>query len=114
MIAAVDVLIEDRIFVLAELFALVVVEVDWLVDTLNDNVVSFRISRRNRGDSLKQKLLFSQFNQHIRVLFIVNEISLSLEIVDGININVERIAPKAINKCNQRIDIADGRAHKRL
>jgi hypothetical protein len=42
------------------------------------------------------------------VIFIVNEISLSLEIVDGININVERIAPKAINKCNQRIDNADG------
>jgi hypothetical protein len=45
-------------------------------------------------------------------MFVVDEILLSLEIVDGSNINVERIAPKATNKYNHRIVDTDGRIHK--
>ncbi len=45
---------------------------------------------------------------------VVNKFSFLFEIVDGNNINVERIAPKATNKCNHRTEANDGRDHKRL
>jgi hypothetical protein len=54
-------------------------------------------------------------NLNIRVITFVNKESFLFdEIADGNSINVERIAPKATNKCNHRTDVNDGRVHKRL
>ncbi len=44
----------------------------------------------------------------------MDRISFLFEKVDGKSITVERIAPKATNKCNHRIDANDELAHKRL
>jgi len=44
----------------------------------------------------------------------VVKISFLFDIVDGKIIKVDRIAPSAINKCSHRIDVNDGRVHKRL
>jgi hypothetical protein len=63
----------------------------------------------------KENRRYSIYNINLRVISVVNEESfLFIEIVDGKSINVERIAPKATNKCNHRTEANDGRVHRRL
>ena len=51
---------------------------------------------------------------NLRGIEVVVRISFLVEYAHGNNINVEIIAPTAINKCNHRTDANDGRVHKRL
>jgi hypothetical protein len=64
------------------------------------------IARRDLGNSLEKENNFFllHFNRDIRVVFVCNKELLSLGIVDENNNSVARIAPRGINKCNQRID----------
>jgi hypothetical protein len=63
----------------------------------------------------KENRRYSIYNINLRVISVVNEESfLFIEIVDGKSISVERIAPKATNKCNHRTEASVGRVHKRL
>ena len=60
------------------------------------------------------KIRVSFRDNRLPVIAVLDKISFPFPIVDGKSINVERIAPKATKRCNQRTDANDGRVHKRL
>lgn len=70
-----------------------------VVKDASKSITSWEISRRGRI---------------VCDVIVVVKISFLFDIVDGKIIKVDRIAPSAINKCNHRIDVNDGRVHKRL
>jgi hypothetical protein len=75
-------------------------------------------ARRGRTFSKpkKLKLNFNRNKDNLRGIdvVVVVKISFLVEYAHGNNINVEIIAPNAINKCNHRTDANDGRVHRRL